>query len=806
MTLDKFRETFVIWDKANRKVYEPLRVSGSDEKGRKLVVQVVNDGVIEDLTGTTLALAWETRSNVTGLDPFVAKKPKEGIFELFYTNRMLQNVGVLRGNFVLIDGTGRIVSEDFNITVFDKIDDSAAGSQAELSLLQRALSTVSGFDGRIERKADKIKTEQSLFSLNQQLAEKVGGQKKVKMEDLSSTVLGKLNSEGGPFSLLSIPQDDSVTVSKISNDILTETIGINLLDDTKSIQGGYYRATDGVWQVDTSWRSSPPIRVEPSSNYTKKSMGNHFVFLDGELNFLEGVDTKGADTVTVPANDEIKYMQYNLRNAFDTVGKVMIVKGSTYPSAFESYYSNVKLNNKIELKTDGEIDTIKEKIGGFVESPASDNLINPEKIQKGTYYYWADGSIKLDSSVTALGPIEIEKDTTYSKKTLSGQVTYWDKDMNFITGVDLLQSNTFKTPKNDNLYYIMLATFHDQIPVKDTMLVKGSTIPSVFVPFKPKQYIIPRDKYIIEEAKTFEEENKLKLYMTPNIKEFERVQNPVLTKDIVTDRTEVTGLADPFIVMEKGRYHCFFEVLNGKSPTTLKNTDEIGHAYSDNLIDWTYTKIVLSREEVDHRSAYPNVFKYEGDYYMLPDTVGDIRLYKATNFPLEWEVVTNLKKGVFVDTNVFEINGIWFMTTSQVIAGSGANDMTLYYNESGDWRNSSWVEHPLKHIIPQDGVERGKRNAGKFFHGGDYIIMPLQITPVYSGVYGEYTDWIKLSNLTKTTCTVTNLGRAMEKSGKNDWKHRAMHHISHVEHDNGFIYMVDGLNGSEYSLGLYQNT
>ena len=172
MTLDKFRETFVTWDKASKKVYQPLRVSGSDEKGRKIVVQVVNDGVVEDLTGVMFSLYWKTRKGVDGLDPFTVKNAKEGIFELFYTNRMLQNVGVLMGSFVLVDATGRIVSEEFNITVTGKIDDSAAGSQAELSLLSQALSKVSEYDSKIASKADKSKTEQSLFSLNQQLQQK----------------------------------------------------------------------------------------------------------------------------------------------------------------------------------------------------------------------------------------------------------------------------------------------------------------------------------------------------------------------------------------------------------------------------------------------------------------------------------------------------------------------------------------------------------------------------------------------------------------------------------------------------------
>lgn len=598
----------------------------------------------------------------------------------------------------------------------------------------------------------------------------------------------------------------AVTAEKLSDEIIQDKTGINLLDDSKSKKGGYYRFSDGVWQEDSIWRSSPPIRVTPSKTYVKKSAGNMFVYLDADFNFVSGHNNVGKDAITVPSNGDIFYVQYNLSNSLDPIGTRMFVEGTNYPTEYQAYQLTLTLNPDIKLKTEEKIKQLTDKVGGFVELPGSANLIDPTKYEKGVYYLHTNGSRVVDSAVTAIGPIPVEKNSTYSKETKSGQVTFWNEKDGFIKGLNIGDIKTFTTPDDDNLAYAMLATYHNVVPVGNAMLVKGETLPPNYVPYKPKKYMLPKDTYVLENSTQGEGATAKKLYMTPQIKEFERVQNPVLTKEIVTDRTGVTGLADPFLVMEKGRYHCFFEVLGGKNPVTSGVADEIGHAYSDNLIDWTYTQIILSSKEKGHRSAYPNVFKYDGEYYMVPDTVGNIKLYKAKNFPLEWDFIGDLKQGKYVDTNIFEVNGIWFMTTSEVITGQGANDLTLFYNDSGDWRNAAWVEHPLKHIIPQDATERGKRNAGKIFHGGDYIIMPLQITPTNTGVYGEYTDWIKLSNLSKTTCTVSNLGRAMQATKQaNDWRRSAMHHISHVEHDNGFIYMVDGLDYPEYSLGLYQN-
>ena len=116
--LGEFRSTYVTWDKATSRIYSPVTANASDENGRKLVVQIVNSGQVEDLTGATLHLYWETRDKAhDGLDVFKAADLKKGEFELSYTTGMLSNHGVLNANLVLIDTVGRVVSDRFKITV-----------------------------------------------------------------------------------------------------------------------------------------------------------------------------------------------------------------------------------------------------------------------------------------------------------------------------------------------------------------------------------------------------------------------------------------------------------------------------------------------------------------------------------------------------------------------------------------------------------------------------------------------------------------------------------------------------------------
>lgn len=145
--LSEFRSTNITWDKATSRIYSPVTVNESDVYGRTLVVQIINGGHVEDLTGANLHLYWETRNKSNhGLDVFTAVDPTRGVFELSYTTGMLSNKGVLNTNLVFIDRVGRIVSERFKITVTEGINDSAIQSDNSFSSLTQALIDISGLE------------------------------------------------------------------------------------------------------------------------------------------------------------------------------------------------------------------------------------------------------------------------------------------------------------------------------------------------------------------------------------------------------------------------------------------------------------------------------------------------------------------------------------------------------------------------------------------------------------------------------------------------------------------------------------
>lgn len=145
--LDEFRSTSITWDKATRRIYSPITANASDSNGRKLNIQVVNSGQVENLTGATLHLYWETKDKLhDGLDAFDASDISKGEFELFYTTGMLSNVGELNATLVLVDSTGKVVSDWFKITVTRGINEGAIQSENSFSSLTQALIDISNLE------------------------------------------------------------------------------------------------------------------------------------------------------------------------------------------------------------------------------------------------------------------------------------------------------------------------------------------------------------------------------------------------------------------------------------------------------------------------------------------------------------------------------------------------------------------------------------------------------------------------------------------------------------------------------------
>ena len=89
MALDNFRKVNITLNKANQRVLETQIAKVGDANGRELVVQITNNGVIEDQTGTTLKLNWQHENGKQGSTNFKVIDIKTGRFSVYYPSEML---------------------------------------------------------------------------------------------------------------------------------------------------------------------------------------------------------------------------------------------------------------------------------------------------------------------------------------------------------------------------------------------------------------------------------------------------------------------------------------------------------------------------------------------------------------------------------------------------------------------------------------------------------------------------------------------------------------------------------------------
>lgn len=237
--LDEFRSTSITWDKATRRIYSPIAANASDSNGRKLNIQVVNSGQVENLTGATLHLYWETKDKMQhGLDAFTASDISKGEFEIFYTTGMLSNVGELNATLVLVDATGQVVSDWFKITVARGIDGDAIQSENSFTTLTQALIDISNLE---QNYAPRLNDLTAQLQQKPTYSETRLVKSKIELQDLSESTLGAIDGSGGPFELLSIPQDESVTLDKIFNpDLLTGYVASEIGEALPVSQAGNY--------------------------------------------------------------------------------------------------------------------------------------------------------------------------------------------------------------------------------------------------------------------------------------------------------------------------------------------------------------------------------------------------------------------------------------------------------------------------------------------------------------------------------------------------------------------------------------
>lgn len=173
---------------------------------------------------------------------------------------------------------------------------------------------------------------------------------------------------------------------------------------------------------------------------------------------------------------------------------------------------------------------------------------------------------------------------------------------------------------------------------------------------------------------------------------------PIVSAADVTD-TPAWFVADPFLASHAGRWHLFFEVMSRD-----RRQGEIGWAWSDDGLTWTYGAIVLRDT---HHLSFPCVFRDGADWFMTVETLASntVTIYQAHEFPRGWKRCHTFAAGrQLVDPAVVRWQGRWWM-----FAGTPDHRQQAVF--SADHPAGHWVEHPRSPVFTPDGI--ATRSAGR---------------------------------------------------------------------------------------------
>uniref|UniRef100_A0A1D1Y1X6 Glucosamine inositolphosphorylceramide transferase 1 n=1 Tax=Anthurium amnicola TaxID=1678845 RepID=A0A1D1Y1X6_9ARAE len=264
------------------------------------------------------------------------------------------------------------------------------------------------------------------------------------------------------------------------------------------------------------------------------------------------------------------------------------------------------------------------------------------------------------------------------------------------------------------------------------------------------------------------------------------VANPVFTCASASDAGFPSNfVADPFLYIDGKSVYLFFETKNS---ITLQG--DIGVAKSsDNGSTWRHVGIALNEE---WHLSYPFVFDYHGQIYLMPESSkrGELRLYRAVDFPLQWTLEKVILKKPLIDSFIVNYQGLYWLFGSD-FRGFGIRkngELEIWYSSSplGPWNPHK--QNPVHNI----DKSLGARNAGRPFMFNGSLYRPGQDC---GETYGRRVRLFKVEVLTtdKYKEVEVALGIEESKKGRNAWNGARYHQLDVQQLESGdWIAVMDG--------------
>ncbi|OVA17888.1 Exostosin-like [Macleaya cordata] len=264
------------------------------------------------------------------------------------------------------------------------------------------------------------------------------------------------------------------------------------------------------------------------------------------------------------------------------------------------------------------------------------------------------------------------------------------------------------------------------------------------------------------------------------------VANPVFTCASVSNAGFPSNfVADPFLYIQGDTLYLFYETKNS---VTLQG--DIGVAKSiDKGATWQQLGIALDE---DWHLSYPYVFDYHGQIYMMPESSakGEVRLYRALNFPLQWTLDKVIMKKPLVDSFLINYNGnYWLFGSDHSGFGTKKNgQLEIWYSNSplGPWKPHK--QNPIYNTNKSFGARNGGR---PFVYNGNLY----RVGQDCGETYGRRVRTFKVEILTKDEYKEVEVPLGIEESrkGRNAWNGVRYHNLDVQKLSNGeWVGVMDG--------------
>ena len=151
--------------------------------------------------------------------------------------------------------------------------------------------------------------------------------------------------------------------------------------------------------------------------------------------------------------------------------------------------------------------------------------------------------------------------------------------------------------------------------------------------------------------------------------------------------------------------------------------------------------------EQPYHMSYPNVFKEDGVYYMIPECSANnrIEIYRCIDFPTKWELYSTAFEGEsLVDTCYFkDKNGQRWLMASCSWNGVNTHNEVLNIYQIDSLKLNKITPHNNNPILVDS---RKGRNGGRIFVENNHVFRVAQ-----NNIFGEYGHGITLLEIKKLT-------------------------------------------------------